>query len=147
MWLISWYSKRSISGYAAQTMQFLIFLLVFLTLYSISIQSGYSTQIELSLKDELRTSSVFAALALSGNEALDGRLLLTAAELDFGEHNEVVVIVRTATGFALLGNETVDISYANDLLFSAWQGQASVTGIRGAYKYGVTVIVDNHFEI
>jgi MFS family permease len=147
LWFFSWYSKKPISGYAAQTMQFLIFLLVFLTLYSFSIQNGYRTQIEFSIKDELRTSSMFAALSLSGGEFPSHLLAAQAREMDFGEHSDCIVIVQTETGFEILGDETRDISYANELFFSAWEGQASVTGLRGENKYGVTAIISGAGEV
>jgi hypothetical protein len=149
LWFFAWYSKRPISSYAAQTMQFFVFLVVFLAMYVFSIQSGYNTQTEMMAQNELRLSSMFAGLSLTGREAPAGDFseILEAAEaLDFGEHRENLIIIRDGDSFSVFGSD-IDVSYANDLFFSAWETQSSVTGIRGDYKYGVTVIADSEFNI
>ncbi|MCL2698047.1 MAG: hypothetical protein FWE74_08195 [Oscillospiraceae bacterium] len=150
LWFFAWYSKRPISSYVAQTMQFFVFLVVFLSMYVYTMQSGYSTQVELTKQNELRISSMFAGLSLSGREVPAGdftEILEASKDSNFGEHSECLVIIRSDDGFVVLGNESVDISDANDLFHSAWEGQASVTGIRGDYKYGVTIIADNTYEV
>jgi hypothetical protein len=123
-----------------------MFLAVFLSMYVYTMQGGYSTQIEMTAQNELRVSSVFAALALSGEDINDETAERMNA-MNFGEHNENFVAVRSDDGFAILGTPHYDISVTNDLLFSAWEGQSSVTAIRGDYKYGVTVIVDSNFQV
>ncbi|MCL2638038.1 MAG: hypothetical protein FWD48_06655 [Oscillospiraceae bacterium] len=145
LWFFAWYSKRPISSYAAQTMQFFVFLVVFLTIYVYTMQSGYSTQIELTKQNELRISSVFAGVFLSGNE-VDDVLLEQAQSLNFGEHSECVIVIPSNENFIIFGDEAQNISEASDLLHSAWISKASVTGIRGDYKYGVTIITDASFE-
>ena len=147
-WFIRWYTRRPITGYSAQTMQFLVFLLVFLSMYCYSIQNSYNTQVELSRNDELRVLSVFTGLSLSGGEEKGtGSLPGKIETMDFGENNECLIIVRSPYGFSVAGNSAADTSSANDLFFSAWEGQAAVTGVRGGYNYGVSVIVDSAFEI
>jgi MFS family permease len=146
LWFVAWFSKRPISSYAAQTMQFFVFLVVFLSMYVYTIQNGYSSQIELNTQKELRISSVFAALSLSGEENIDYALNERAKNMDFGEHIESHIVIRTDRGFAVFGDDNISVSPANDLFFSAWEAQASVTGIRGGYKYGATVIANDLFE-
>jgi MFS family permease len=126
LWGISHWLNRPISTYAAQTTQFFMFLLVFLSLYSFSMQNRYSTQIELSRLDELQTSSIFAALAFASDDN---------HELCFGESNEFVVITRSESG------EFSTSDYARDLLTSAWESRATVAGIRGGFKYGITPVL------
>jgi len=129
-------------------MQFLVFLLVFLTMYCYSIQNSYSTQVELSRNDELRILSVFTGLSLSGGDKEDANSLPAQVEvMDLGENNECLIIIRSPGGFSVTGNYTGDISNAYDLFFSAWESQAAVTGVRGGYNYGVSVIADSAFEI
>jgi|GEM_PF-1002451 len=134
IWVIAWRSSRPMSGYAAQTMQFCIFLLVFLSIFSYSMKSNYATQLELSRQDELRLSSLFGALLLSEDEM---------QELDFGENNELVVIHKDAAGnFVIEGNKDEDLTPALDLLISAWETKTTVTGVRGDYMYGMVASVD-----
>ena len=147
LWFVMWYSKRPISSYAAQTMQFFVFLVMFLSIYVFTMQNGYSAQIELLRMGELRISSVFAGLSLSGGDAVDADLFAQAQAMDFGEYSEGLIIVREGDGFAVFGDPSADVSYASDLFFSAWAGHASVTGIRGGYEYGVTVIADSALEV
>ncbi|MCL2639117.1 MAG: MFS transporter [Oscillospiraceae bacterium] len=146
LWLLAWFSRRPISGYAAQTMQFFVFLAVFLSMYVFTIQNGYSTQIEMMTQNELRMSSVFAGLSLSGGD-VDESMQEYAEQMKFGEHSELLIIIRSGDAFAVFGNSEINVSEANDLFFSAWEGQASVTGIRGGYKYGVTVFTDSTHEL
>ncbi|MCL2627700.1 MAG: MFS transporter [Oscillospiraceae bacterium] len=146
LWVFAWYSKRPISSYAAQTMQFFLFLVVFLTMYVYTIQSGYSTQIDLMTQNELRISSTFSALSLSGKDDIE-EVQKQSLGLDAGENNDLLIITRTGDSFYVLGDETKQIPEANDLFFSAWEGQMSVTGIRGDYKYGITFIADSDFNI
>jgi len=146
LWFFAWYSKRPISTYAAQTMQFFVFLVVFLSMYVYTMQSGFGTQIEFVNQNELRISSVFAGLSLSGNE-IDETLLKQSQNMDFGEYNEMLIVIRDNDGFSVLGDNSQDIFEAYDLFFSSWEGQSSVTGIRGMYKYGVTVIADSSLEV
>ncbi|MCL2698665.1 MAG: MFS transporter, partial [Oscillospiraceae bacterium] len=146
LWFFAWCSKRPISTYAAQTMQFFVFLVVFLSMYVYTMQSGYSTQIELTNQSRLRISSVFAGLSLSGNEIVND-LSEQAQSMNFGEHSECLVMIRLDDTFVVLGDESQSIPSANDLFHSAWESQASVTGIRGEYKYGVTIIADSSYEV
>jgi len=146
LWLLAWFSRRPISGYAAQTMQFFVFLAVFLSMYVFTIQNGYSTQIEMMTQNELRMSSVFAGLSLSGSD-VDEAMQEYAERMNFGEHSELLIITRADDAFAVFGNEGINVSEASDLFYSAWEGQASVTGIRGGYKYGVTVFTDSTHEL
>ncbi|MCL1832548.1 MAG: hypothetical protein FWG45_06545, partial [Oscillospiraceae bacterium] len=149
IWFLAWFSKRPITGYAAQTMQFFVFLVVFLSMYIYSISGGYTTQIESVKQDELRLSSVFAGLALSGNERIDKTLLERAQHMDFGEDNELFLVTRTGDDFSVYtaDDNPHDVSEAADLFESAWGEQSSVTGVRGGYKYGVTVIADNDYNV
>ena len=146
LWFLTWYSKRQISSYAAQTMQFFLFLVVFLVMYVYTIQSGYSTQIELMTQNELRISSMFSALSLSGKDELD-EVYKQSLDLDAGENNDLLIITRDRDSFYVLGDETKEIPEAYDLFLSAWEGQMSVTGIRGDYKYGITFIADSEFNV
>jgi len=146
LWFFAWYSKRPISSYAAQTMQFFIFLVVFLAMYAYTIQNGYSTQIGLMTQNELQISSMFSALSLSGKDASD-ETYAQSLTLNPGENNDLLIVTRTGNEFSVWGNETKDISEANDLFFSAWEGHSSVTGIRGDYNYGITFIADSEFNV
>jgi hypothetical protein len=144
LWVVAWFSSRPLSGYAAQTLQFCVFLTVFLFLFCFSMQSSYRAQLELSRQDELRLSSVFASLALSGDAA--GNPAERARAMDFGRHNECIVVVRSGDGgFSVAGREDEDVTPALDLFISAWESQSSVTGVRGEYIYGVTVMADGDF--
>ncbi|MCL2254414.1 MAG: MFS transporter [Lachnospiraceae bacterium] len=145
LWLIAWQSKKPISTYAAQTMQFFVFLVVFLVMYVISITGGYTTQIEAMTQDELINSSVFAGLSLSGSDRTYHDLLEQSLDMDFGINNEVLLIMPDDNNFVMVKNG-LSIPEANDLFFSAWEGQTSVTGIRGDYKYGVTVVLDSDYS-
>ncbi|MCL2821544.1 MAG: hypothetical protein FWD38_12100, partial [Oscillospiraceae bacterium] len=146
LWVFAWYSKRPISSYAAQTMQFFLFLVVFLAMYVYTIQSGYSTQIDLITQNELRISSMFSALSLSGKDNIED-VQRQSFNLNPGENNELLIITRTGDSFYVSGDEIKQIPEANDLFFSAWEGHMSVTGIRGDYKYGITFIADSEFHI
>ena len=146
LWFFAWHSKRPISSYAAQTMQFFLFLVVFLAMYVYTIQGGYSTQISLMTQNELRISSMFSALSLSGKDNTD-EVYMQSQYLDTGENNELLIITRTGNSFYVSGDETKVIPEANDLFFSAWEGHTSVTGIRGDYKYGITFIADSEFNV
>ena len=146
LWFFAWYSKRPISSYAAQTIQFFIFLVVFLAMYVYTIQGGYSTQIALMTQNELRISSMFSALSLSGKDE-PAEVYRQSLYLDAGESNDLLIVTRTGDTFYILGDETKNIPEANDLFFSAWEGHMSVTGIRGDYKYGVTFIADSEFNV
>jgi MFS family permease len=126
--IVGYSLNRPISSYAAQTTQFFMFLLIFLSLYSYSVQNAYSTQIELSGQDELRYSSIFASLTLGSNPD---------AILDFGDDNELLIITRDENGG--FGEH----AHAADLFCSAWEMQSAVAGVRGGYKYGVTALVEN----
>jgi len=146
LWVFAWYSKRPISSYAAQTMQFFLFLVVFLTMYVYTIQGGYSTQIALMTQNELRISSMFSALSLSGKDD-NFEVYRQSLYLDAGENNDLLIMTRTGDTFHVLGNESKVMPEANDLFFSAWEGHTSVTGIRGDYKYGVTFIAGSDFNV
>jgi len=146
LWVFAWYSKRPISSYAAQTMQFFLFLVVFLAMYVYTIQSGYSTQIDLMAQNELRISSMFSALTLSGKDDIN-EVQSRSITLNPGENNDLLIVTRTGDSFYILGDETKEIPEANDLFFSAWEGHTSVTGIRGDYKYGITFIADSEFNV
>ena len=150
MYLLAWLSKRPVSTYSVQTMQFFVFLIVFLTMYIISITNSYSAKIEINQQIELRFSSAFATLSLSGAKEVDDEMLEQAAAMDFGQHNECLIVIRQGEGFAVFGDEpgdeSKDVSDANDLFAQSWAGQASVAGIRGGYKYGVSIIMDSSLE-
>jgi len=146
LYLLAWLSKRPVSTYAIQTMQFFVFLVVFLTMYIISIQNSYSAKIEVNQQIELRFSSAFMTLSLSGGEEVNDNLLQRAAAMDFGEHNECLIIIRSGSGFVVFGNNHMDVSDADDLFISSWDEQASVAGMRGGYEYGVSIIMDSSFE-
>jgi len=141
---VRWVSTRPFSGYEAQTLQFFIFLVIFLSIFSVSMQNGYNTQIELSRQDELRQTSIFTAVALSGGNA--GGLGERAASLSYDEGSEFVFIIRTDAGFLIAGYENEDISASYDLLEAAWDGVSSRAGLRGGYMYGVTPIVGVNHE-
>ena len=117
------------SSYSAQTTQFCIFLMVFLSLFSLSMHNGFSSHIEGSNLRELQVNSLFISLAIShGHEDL-------AREFDLGEHSESFIYFGAPD---VVGRD----SSAYDLFTVAWDEHASVMGIRGDYKYGVTVIFD-----
>jgi len=105
LWVIGWFSKRPISSYAAQAIQFFSFLLVFLSIFGFVIYSGYQAQVQLSLHDELRTNAMFAGLHLSG--------VADAHTLDFGEHSQLYIINQPEI-------------YTNDLFLAAWQGRTAL---------------------
>jgi len=146
LYLLAWLSKRPVSTYAIQTMQFFVFLVVFLTMYIISIQNSYSAKIEINQQIELRFASTFATLSLSGEEEVNDTLLERAVAMDFGQHNECLIIIRSGSGFAVFGDDQTDVSDAGDLFKSSWDEKASVAGIRGGYKYGISIIMDSSFE-
>ena len=146
LYFFAWHSKRQISSYAAQTMQFFLFLVVFLAMYAYTIQSGYSTQIALMTQNEMRISSMFSALSLSGKDNLN-EVYEQSHQMDTGVNSELLIITRTGDSFYVSGDVSAAIPEANDLFFSAWEGHTSVTGIRGDYKYGVTFIADSEFNV
>ncbi|MCL2638032.1 MAG: MFS transporter [Oscillospiraceae bacterium] len=143
LWMLGYFFNRKLSSYASQTMQLCMFLAVFLSLYSYSMQNSYTTQIELSRQDELRLSSMFAALAFIDSESVDVVLAAQVNALDFGEDNESIVIVRDDNTFEVFGTGE-DVTYCADLFMSAWEMQTAVTGVRGEYKYGGTALTDNN---
>jgi len=142
-WALMLYLSRPISSYSAQTLQFCIFLIVFISLFSISIQNGYQTQLELSRQDELRMSSVFAAMSLGGADLED--MLSIGEALDFGQNSESIVIVKDGGEYQVLGHEYESMEGGNDLLDQAWNDVSSVTGVRGDYIHGLTAVVDHTF--
>lgn len=109
------------SSYSQQTTQFCVFLLVFLSMFSFSVHNGFSAHVEESRLSELRINSVFASLAIED-------------EFCFGEHTESFILSEE------------DISPENDLFESAWETRTTLMGIRGDYKYGVTVIFDMELQ-
>jgi MFS family permease len=109
-------------------------------------QNSYTTQIELSRQDELRLSSMFAALSLAHEDSVSERLYEQATALNFGEDNESLIILRNENSFEIYGNTADavrDVTYGADLFLSAWETQAAVTGVRGEHKYGVSVLTDH----
>jgi len=122
--MLLWFvSKRTgtETSYSQQTTQFCIFLLVFLSMFSLSMHNGFRAHIEASRLDELRYNSVFASFAAGD-------------EFYFGEHTESFILAWE------------DIPPENDLFISAWEAQASLAGIRGDYKYGITVVFDMELQ-
>ena len=146
LWFVTWYSKRPMSSYAAQTMQFFIFLVVFLAMYVYTIQGGYSTQIALMVQNELRISSMFAGLSLSGEDDISV-IYQQSRNINVGSDSDLLLVTRMGDSFFIFGDETETMTEADDLFFSAWEGHMSVTGIRGEYKYGVTFIADSEFNV
>ena len=130
------------SSYVAQTMQFIVFLVVFLAMFSLSMHNGFSAHIESARINELRVSSVYASLLLSGTDISE----FSADNLPiFGEHVESLIIIQTPDGFSVIGDETA-LLYTREFFTSAWDTQSSSVGIFGEYKYGVTVILDETLQ-
>jgi hypothetical protein len=117
LWVIAKRTGRVKSAYSSQTTQFCMFLMVFLSMFSLSMHNGFSAHLEVERLDELRLNSVFASLAAGD-------------EFHFGEYTESFVL------------SWEDISAEDSLFISAWELQSSLMGIVGDYKYGVTVIFD-----
>ena len=135
MWLLLWYFKRPISSYSAQTLQFLMFLIIFLTQFTFAVQNGYQAQIELSRQDELRISTMFIALTYGQELQIDAPIL--------DENNEYFIVTRTEEGFRAAGMGMGDISNLRDLLETAWDARSSAAGVRGGYLYGVSAVADS----
>ena len=138
-WFFLWYFKRPISSYSAQTLQFVVFLIVFLAQFSIAVQNGYQTQLELSRQDELRLSSMFTALTYYARDQQPDQ---PASDGD----REYFIILRTDGEFHSAGLERMEISQSYDLLETAWDSGASVSGVRGGYMYGVSAVADSEDE-
>ena len=136
LWLLRWYFQKPISGYSAQTLQFFMFLLVFLSLFCYSVQNGYQTQIELSSLDELRFTSMFASLAYEQNGETPS----------LSENVEVLVVNNDAGNFRVVGR-TDELNHCADLLDSAWNEKSATAGLRGGYLYGVSAVVNDNLDV
>ncbi|MCL2386614.1 MAG: MFS transporter [Defluviitaleaceae bacterium] len=146
LWVVG---RRTGTSYSAQTTQFCVFLMIFLTMFSLSMHNGFNAHVESSNLEELRIHSFFTALSL----AFTGEMTI----FEIGEHDELYIMNRSSGEedfFTIYCEETatqwqgwpyvVELldTDAHDLFAMAWDEQASVMGIRGDYKYGVTAIID-----